>query len=283
MTKSAVLLLLPFLVFSCNFFTPEAKPQAIARVNDSYLFREDVKDLVPSGTPKEDSLVIIRNFIDRWASQKLLTSAAEINLSAEKQLEYDNLIKQYKIELYTKGYIEEIVRTTVDTAVSEEELSAYYKENKENFRTNGTLVKLRYIHLPKDHPKFQTIRSKFFDYRKSDKKFWETYSMQFKSFVLNDSVWVEMNQIYRKLPFINPENRTEFISSGKAIEKKDSTDVYLVKVTNVLDDKQVSPFQYVKPTLRQVILNKRKLELIKKFEKDITDDAIKSKKYEIYN
>jgi len=283
MTKSAVLLLLPFLVSSCNFFTPEAKPQAIARVNDSYLFREDVKDLVPPGTPKEDSLVIIRNFIDRWASQKLLTSAAEINLSAEKQLEYDNLIKQYKIELYTKGYIEEIVRTTVDTAVSEEELSAYYKENKENFRTNGTLVKLRYIHLPNDHPKFQTIRSKFFDYRKSDKKFWETYSMQFKSFVLNDSVWVEMNQIYRKLPFINPENRTEFISSGKAIEKKDSTDVYLVKVTNVLDDKQVSPFQYVKPTLRQVILNKRKLELIKKFEKDITDDAIKSKKYEIYN
>ena len=283
MTKSAVLLLLPFLVSSCNFFTPEAKPQAIARVNDSYLFREDIKDLVPPGTPKEDSLVIIRNFIDRWASQKLLTSAAEINLSAEKQLEYDNLIKQYKIELYTKGYIEEIVRTTVDTAVSEEELSAYYKENKENFRTNGTLVKLRYIHLPKDHPKFQTIRSKFFDYRKSDKKFWETYSMQFKSFVLNDSVWVEMNQIYRKLPFINPENRTEFISSGKAIEKKDSTDVYLVKVTNVLDDKQVSPFQYVKPTLRQVILNKRKLELIKKFEKDITDDAIKSKKYEIYN
>lgn len=283
MTKNAVLLLLPFLVSSCNFFTPEAKPQAIARVNDSYLFREDVKDLVPSGTPKEDSLVIIRNFIDRWASQKLLTSAAEINLSAEKQLEYDNLIKQYKIDLYTKGYIEEIVRTTVDTVVSDEELNAYYKENKENFRTNGTLVKLRYIHLPKDHPKFQTIRSKFFDYRKSDKKFWETYSMQFKSFVLNDSVWVEMNQIYRKLPFINPENRTEFISSGKAIEKKDSTDVYLVKVTNVLDDKQVSPFQYVKPTLRQVILNKRKLELIKKFEKDITDDAIKSKKYEIYN
>jgi hypothetical protein len=282
MTKYSVLLLLLFFV-SCNYFKPEAKPQAIARVNDAYLFKDEIKDIVPSGTSKEDSIVIVRSFIDRWASQKLMMNAAEINLSAEKQAEYNNLIKQYKIDLYTKGYLEEIVKTTVDTIISETELKEYYKENKENFRTDGTLVKLRYIHLPKDHPKFQTIRSKFFDYRKSDKKFWDTYGMQFKSFVLNDSVWVEMNQIYKKLPFINPENREEYISRGKAIEKQDSLDVYLVKVTNVLDKNQVSPYEYVKPTLEQVILNKRKLELIKKFEKDITDDAIKNEKYEIYN
>jgi len=282
MGKIGVIIVL-LLMVSCNFFTPDAKPESVARVNNSYLFREDIKDIVPPGTSKEDSLIIVRNFIDRWASQKLLTNAAEINLSAEKQLEYDELIKQYKIDLYTKGYIEEIVKTTVDTVVSDQELKDYYKENKENFKTNATLVKLRYIHFAADHPKFATIRGKFFDYRKSDKKFWDTYSMQFKSFVLNDSVWVEMNQIYKKLPFINPENRTQYISQGKAIEKKDTADVYLVKVTNVLDNNQISPFEYVKPTLKQVILNKRKLELIKKFEKDITDDAIKSKKYEIYN
>lgn len=282
MTKYLVILL-ALLFVSCNYFKPEAKPQAIARVNDVYLFKDEIKDIVPPGTSKEDSIVIVRSFIDHWASQKLMMNVAEINLSSERQAEYNKLIKQYKIDLYTKGYLEEIVKTTVDTIISEAELKEYYKENKENFRTDGTLVKLRYIHLPKDHPKFQTIRSKFFDYRKSDKKFWDTYGMQFKSFVLNDSVWVEMNQIYKKLPFINPENRDDYMSRGKAIEKQDSLDVYLVKVTNVLDKNQVSPYEYVKPTLEQVILNKRKLELIKKFEKDITDDAIKNEKYEIYN
>lgn len=271
------------LFVSCNYFKPEAKPQAIARVNDSYLFKDEIKDLVPPGTSKEDSIVIVRSFIDRWASQKLMMNAAEINLSSEKQAEYNELIRQYKIDLYTKGYLEEIVKTTVDTIISETELKQYYKENKENFKTDGTLVKLRYIHLPKDHPKFQTIKSKFFDYRKSDKKFWDTYGMQFKSFVLNDSVWVAMNQVYKKLPFITPDNRGQYISSGKSIEKLDSLDVYLVKVTNVLDKNQISPYEYIKPTLEQVILNKRKLELIKKFEKDITDDAIKNEKYEIYN
>jgi hypothetical protein len=278
-----VLILLLVLFSSCNYFKPEAKPQSIARVNDAYLFKEDIKELVPSGTSKEDSLVIVRNFIDRWASQKLLMNAAELNLSDDRQEEYNKLIRQYKIDLYTRGYIEEVVKTTVDTVISNEELQQYYKENKENFKADGTLVKLRYIHFTKDHPKFLTIKSKFFDYRKSDKKFWETYGMQFKSFVLNDSVWVEMNQVYKKLPFITPDNRAQYISTGKSIEKNDSLDVYLVKVTNVLDKNQVSPFEYVKPTLKQVILNNRKLELIKKFEKEITDDAIKNKKYEIYN
>ena len=282
MKKYAVIGLLSLFV-SCNYFKPEAKPQAIARVNDSYLFKDEIKDLVPPGTSKEDSIVIVRNFIDRWASQKLMMSAAEINLSTDKQAEYNELIRQYKIDLYTKGYLEELVKTTVDTIITETELKEYYKENKENFKTDGTLVKLRYIHLPKDHPKFSTIKSKFFDYRKSDKKFWDTYGMQFKSFVLNDSVWVEMNQVYRKLPFITPDNRPQYISAGKAIEKQDSLEVYLVKVTNVLDKNQISPYEYIKPTLEQVILNKRKLELIKKIEKDITDDAIKNEKYEIYN
>ena len=282
MAKGAILFLL-VCFSSCNYFQPEAKPQSIARVNDSFLFKDDIKNLVPAGTSKEDSLVIVRNFIDRWASQKLLMDAAEINLSTERQEEYNKLIRQYKIDLYTRAYIEEVVKTTVDTVISAEELKTYYNENKENFKTDGTLVKLRYIHLPKDHPKYQAIRSKFFDYRKSDKKFWDTYGMQFKSFVLNDSVWVEMNQIYKKLPFITPDNRSEYISAGKSIEKKDSLDMYLVKVTNVLEKNQVGPFEYVKPTLQQVILNNRKLELIKKIEKEITDDAIKNKKYEIYN
>ena len=282
MTRVLLLLLLVFFS-SCDYFKPEDKPQSIARVNDSYLFKEDIKHLIPAGTTKEDSLIIVRSFIDKWASQKLLMKAAEMNLSEERQEEFNQLIKQYKIDLYTTAYIEEMVKTTVDTIISNTELESYYNQNKDNFTTAGTLVKLRYIHLPKEHPKYQTIKSKFFDYKKTDKKFWDTYGMQFKSFVLNDSVWVEMNQIYRKLPFITPDNRTEYISQGKSIEKNDSLDVYLVKVTKVIDRNQVSPFEYIKPTLQQVILNNRKLELIKKIEKEITDDAIKNKKYEIYN
>ncbi len=270
------------LFVSCSYFKPDAKPESIARVNESYLYKDEIKELIPIGTSKEDSIAIVRNYIDRWASQKLLIEAAELNLGDEQKAEFDKLVRQYKVDLYTKAYIEEIVKREVDTSVSDEELKIYYDANKENFKTNGTLVRLRYINLQRDNPKFATIRSKFFDFRSSDKKFWDTYALQFSSFAFNDSVWVEMAQVYQKLPFINPENRDKYIAPGKKIEHSDSLDMYLVKITNVIEKNQISPLQFIKPTLKEVILNKRKLELIKKFEKEITDDAIKNNKYEIY-
>jgi hypothetical protein len=117
---------------------------------------------------------------------------------------------------------------------------------------------------------------------KKDLKALNDMSIQFKSFAFNDTTWVDMNQVYRKLPFINPDNRNKYISSGISYEYPDSTGVYLVKVARVLDRNEVTPFEYLRPTLEQLIINNRKLELIKKFEKEITDDAIKNSKYEIY-
>jgi hypothetical protein len=271
------------LVFTaCTFFESNKNTEAIARVNTDYLYAADIENLVPPGISKEDSIVIVRSFIDRWASQKLLIKVADVNLNKNKKAEFDTLIQQYKSDLYTKAYLEEIVKRTVDTVLSEKELSDYYNENKDNFKSNETLVRLRYISLQRDNPKVDLIKSKFFDFRKSDKKFWDTYTLQLNSFALNDSIWTALSQVYDKLRFITPENRESYILPGKTIQKFEDKNVYFVKISNVIDKNEVAPYQYLKPTLREVILNKRKLDLIKKFEKEITDDAIKDKKYEVY-
>lgn len=271
------------LVFTaCTFFESNKNTEAIARVNTDYLYAADIENLVPPGVSKEDSIVIVRSFIDRWASQKLLIKVAEVNLNKNKKAEFDTLIQQYKSDLYTKAYLEEIVKRTVDTVLSEKELRDYYKENKDNFKSNETLVRLRYISLQRDNPKVDLIKSKFFDFRKSDKKFWDTYTLQLNSFAFNDSIWTALSQVYDKLRFITPENRESYILPGKTIQKFEDKNVYFVKISNVIDKNEVAPYQYLRPTLREVILNKRKLDLIKKFEKEITDDAIKDKKYEVY-
>ena len=252
-------------------------------MGDNYLYESELDSLVPKNTSKEDSVILIKSFINRWVTQKLLIKAAERNLDDSKKEEFSILIKQYKNDLYTKAYIEKMVQTTVDTVISEQELRDYYNENKENFKTNGTILQLRYLHLLKDHPKLGSIKSNFLNFKKSDAKFWKTYQMQFKSSALNDSVWVSLNEVYRKLPFITPENREKYINEGMVFEKSDSLNgVYLVKIKKVINRNQISPFEYLKPTLQQVILNRRKLELIKKFEKEITDDAIKNKDYEVF-
>lgn len=280
--KKLFFIVFSIVLYSCNGFKEDQKSGSVARVGKNYLYKSDIQNIVPKGSAKEDSLIIIRSFIDRWATQKLLIEAAELNLSDSKKKEYESLINQYKIDLYTKAYLEEIVKRSVDTLVTNEELKTYYNENKENFKTNGTLVRLRYINLSKDNPKLETIKDKFFNFNKKDKKFWDINSMQFKSFAFNDSIWVDMGQVYDRLPIINPDNRDELMQNGKKIQVLDKQDFYLIKVNGVINKNQISPFEYIKPTLKEIIINKRKLELIKKFEKEITEDAIKNDDYEIY-
>ncbi len=282
MLKLVVVIGFSILLTACTLFNSNSKTKAIARVNSDYLYIEDIVNLVPPGISKEDSIVIVRSFIDRWASKKLLIKVAEVNLNSTKKATFDTLIQQYKIDLYTKAYLEEIVKRTTDTVITDKELKNYYQENKENFKTNGTLVRLRFINLKNDNPRYELIKNKFFDFRKSDKKFWETYSMQLNSFAFNDSIWTELSQVYLKLPFINPDNRDDYIVTGKSIQKSEAGNSYFVKISTVIDKNQIAPFEYLKPTLKEVLLNKRKLELIKKIEKEITDDAIKDKKYEVY-
>ena len=63
---------------------------------------------------------------------------------------------------------------------------------------------------------------------------------------------------------------------------QDSLGVYLVKIEAVLKTNDIAPLSYVKQTIGQILLNKRKQELLKKIEKDITKDAIKNKNFELF-
>lgn len=274
--------LLTTMVISCDYFRAPKKPKAIARVGESYLFQDDIVDLVPKGTSKKDSIAIVKSFINTWATQKLLFEAAERNIGTDKVAEFKSLIEQYKIDLYTKAHIESLVIRQIDTVVTDAQIEEYYSKNKQYFNNSSELVKLRYINLVKENPKFAKIKSKFSSFTKNDRKELEQLAVQFKSYAFNDSIWVDINQVYEKIPFINLENKVKYISTGINFQYPDSTTVWLVKVNKVLPKDSPTPLEFLKPTVKQIIINNRKLELINTIEKEITNDAIKDKKYEIY-
>ena len=282
MGKKALLFLFCVLLVACGKDTAPSPEDAVARVNGAYLTRAELAGIVPPGATKQDSIAIVKSFIDRWASQRLMFDAAKVNIGGEKQDGLEDLIRQYKTDLYTKAYLEELVKQSVDTTITEQQLKEYYTANKENFRTTGMLAKLKYLKMEKGHPKFRQASQRFNSGSKKDKAALNEMTLHFKNYAFNDTVWTSMNEIYQKLPFITPDNRNKYISSGISYQYPDSVDVYLVKVNKVLDRNMVAPYEYIKPTLKEVIINNRKLELIKKIQKDITDDATKNKKYEIY-
>lgn len=276
------LLLLTILVSSCDYFKVPKEPKAIARVGKVFLYESDIVDLVPKGTSKKDSIAIVKSFIDRWATQKLLFEASERNIDDSKINEFKELIEQYKIDLYTKNYIEDLVIRQIDTVVTEAEIKSYYNNNKQFFTNSSELVKMRYINLVKENPKFVNIKSKFTSFTKKDRLELEQQAINFKSYAFNDSIWVDINQVYEKLPFVNLDNKDKFISSGINFQYPDSTTIWLVKVNNVLPKDSPTPLEFLRPTIKQIIVNNRKLELVNTIEKEITNDALNDNKYEIY-
>ena len=128
-----ILLLIVIIFSSCDFFKKTENENPIARVNDTYLYEDDIKDLITEGITKEDSILRVNNFINQWATQQLLINGAQINLSEEKQKQFNNLVKQYKNDLFTKAYLEALVKRSIDTIVLKEEALEVYNNNIETF------------------------------------------------------------------------------------------------------------------------------------------------------
>jgi hypothetical protein len=270
-------------LYSCDFFNKESEGIPIARVNNAFLYQHDVVDLIPEGLTEEDSLLRINNFINQWATQQLLISGAKFNLSEEKQKGFDQLIKQYESDLYTKAYIEALVKQRMDTSITSEEAQSVYQQNLESFKLNEDLIKFRYINVDLNYSELDEIEERLKRFNREDIKILDSISIQFRSYSLNDSIWIKVNQAVEKIPVLNPENRKELLKKSNFMHVKDSLGLYLMQISEVLGRNEIAPIEYVMPTIKQIVINKRKLEFIRQLEKDITKDAIKNGQFELYN
>lgn len=271
------------LAISCNFFKKTEDSKPIARVNDEYLYEDDIKALISEGISKEDSTVIVNNFITNWATQLLLMDGAERNLPYETQQKFEELVNEYKRDLFTKAYLDALVKSKMDTSITNQEVQEVYETNKESFKLNEELIKFRYVNLSNNTINKEEIQERFKRFNQDDKKYLDSISVQFKSYSLNDSVWIKMSQIIDKVPVVNVDNKKELLKKSNFVQLKDSLNLYLMKINDVLLPNDYAPIAYVRPTIDQIILNQRKLKLIKQLEKDITKDAIKNNQFEIYN
>ena len=284
MLKQIVLcVVITFTFASCDYFKPVVTDDVIARVNDSYLSKSDILKILPENYTKDDSTTIVNNYITNWATEQLLVQGATLNLEDKTQDEFNALIEQYKNDLFSKAYLEALVYRDLDTVVSKAEAAKYYQENKQAFKLNEDLIKFRYINIDENRLDFKEVKQKFLRFNTKDKQDLNEIAIQFKSYSLNDSIWIRLGQVITKIPTVTPENKNELLKKSNFIQSKDSLGLYLMQINDVLLRNDEAPLEYVQPTIKQIVVNKRKLELIRQLKKDITKDAIKNKQFEIYN
>ena len=270
------------LIFGCDLTLKPSGQNSIARVNSSFLSFDDIDAALFEGLSQQDSLIQIQNVIYNWATEQLLQDGARINLEAAQQSEFEILVQQYKSDLYTSAYLEALVKQNLDTTITNQELEEVYNQNKELFVLKEDLIKLRYINHDKNLPNSNEIKRRFRRYNAEDRTVLDTISLQFNSFFLNDSVWIKSSQVISKIKPLKKGFNKVLLKKINFIQLKDSLGLYLMEVKDLLEIGSQAPMAYALPTLKQIIINKRKLKLVNQLKSEIVDDAIKNKKFEIY-
>jgi len=269
------------ILLCCAFFSckQEIKEEGVvARVNDKYLYATDLQAVLPEGLTKEDSLLYRNNYIKVWATKELLLEKARINVEDENE-EIERLVREYEKELLIDRYKKALLQQELDTVITEQDLDLYYDANKNVYRLNEDLIQLKYIHFSSDLSDKKELIRLFKSDKDEDLQVLTERELEFYSFTFNDSIWVNYSEVEKKLSFLKEEKN---IKKNQFIQKEDSLGVYLLTVRDILHRNQVAPKSYVIPTIRQMILHKRKLELMNSIEKTIIVDAIKNKKFEQY-
>ena len=271
------------LLQSCDYFTfkKEVAPQTVARVNDTYLYKDDLMAIFTKDISKKDSITLVNNYINNWIKQQLLLSKAQLNLENKKD-EFEDLVKKYREDLFINSYKEAVVKQYLDTIITEDDIDQFYLNNNEIFKLNEELIKVKYIKIGKEDLNKNELLKLFKSTDNKDFEKLKEKSLFMKSHHLNDSIWIKYSDLINEIPVLKSEDKQQLLKKDNFIQKEDSLSLYLVTIKKVLQSNEIAPKSYITPAIKQMILHQRKLLLLRNIEETLIKDATKKQQFEIY-
>ena len=266
----------------CNYLTNNGNDKIIARIGDELLYLSDIyNDL--ENLSGSDSLIKSKNLIENWARKKLLFEKSKLNLSLSTQEELDILVDNYKHDLFAATYKELMLKNQIDTIMEFNEIKDYYYQNINNFKLNEDIFKIRYLLIPIENKNLNVIKKKLLRFEKEDLFFLDSLSYQYTEFNFNDSTWINKNEFLNSLKIVKEFNFKNVNLVKKFFQFKNSSDIFMLYIDYHVKVSEIPPFDYVYSMIKNIVYNRRKLEFIKDFEKEILQDAIQENKFEVYN
>ena len=285
--KSGSLALIALLAFSCQWMSRNGASDGegripVARVNNTYLYKDELAGIVSSGTSREDSVTRIQSYVNSWIRKQLLIQEATRKMDINEAA-VERKILDYRYSIIAYEYQNSYIKQNLDTVVADAAIEEYYKDNIDNFVLKQNIVKATYIKVPKSAPRTQRIKELMFSDKEEDKNELKSYCLSFSAaHHLVDTAWIAFDELVRNSPIIEIPNKIEFLKSNPYYESSDPNYLYFLKVDEYRVSDNVSPLEFVKDEIRNILLNKRKVELAKKLEDEVYSEAEGNKDFEIY-
>lgn len=288
MGKRIVPLFFLLLVFTtlagCRYFKTRDEGQLIAECYGNYLYKHDLDGLVVAGSSANDSISAVKQFIDNWIMQQIMLHHADNNLSND-QKDFEKQITQYRNSLLIYAYESELIRQKLDTIITPQQIDEFYNTNKDNFLLLENIVRVKYVKIPAVSAKPDIIK-KVEKYLRSDKeeeteKLLDLCQNAILSCYTDDSTWIRFDDLLREVP-VKADNQEDFLRNRNFYQYTDSSFVYMVKFSEVKTKEGVSPLSFETGKIRNMILNKRKIDLMDRIQQQAYQEAMNNNKFTIY-
>lgn len=250
----------------------------LAKVYDKPLYLSEMEGMIPSSTTPGDSTLIVNAFTDRWIRENLMLYEAERNVP--KDLDIDELVRDYRASLIIHNYEKEIAESELDSVISDEEIMEYYNNYKSHFVSGNTAKRCRFMKLPL---KAENLKKAEKWWKSEDEKDIDALTQYCKEnaivYQLEDSIWVTNKELEKEFP----KSVLSSLKKGKELEKTEGDFRYYIKVLETQSENSEPPLSYVRVRATNFILHNRKLEAIEKKKEELYQKAERKGHVKYYN
>jgi hypothetical protein len=240
-------------------------------------------DIVAPGTPSEDSAKIVDAYVNNWIRKQLLIQEAARKIDIN-EAEVERKILDYRYSIIAYEYQNFYVNKNLDTAVSNAEIEKYYNDNVDNFILKQNIVQATFLKVPVNAPRTNKIKELIYSNRDKDEGELKSYCLSFSAaYHISDSTWMVFDELVKNSPLAEIPNKIQFLKTNPYYETSDNNFLYFLKVDRYRISDNVSPLEFVRDDIRNIILNKRKVGLAKELEDQVYNEALDDDNFEIYN
>lgn len=244
--------------------TPEGR--VLARVHQRELHLSEMEGMFPEGATAADSNLIIEAFANRWARDAVLLWESEQHTPSDMNL--DRLVRDYRASLVRSSYEEQLVSERLDSAVSQEELEAFYEASKEQYQLEKPIVRCYFIRVPYPTPEEERLAGLWNNGNPQDTAGLRRYTDQYAEVALLDETpWYGLDEIAAQLPAgtLTADN----VNSKREFSQQDGTNRYYFRLFELKPRKEIAPLSYVVNQARRSILHGRKRQVLEEAREEI--------------
>jgi len=269
------------LAVACNTTQHNDNEVIIARFDTKFLYASSLAGLFPAGSTPQDSMVIAKRFIDNWIKQEVFLAEALENLD-QGALNIEKQLQDYKHSLLLFAYENQLVKSHLDTLVTEEQIQAYYEQNRDIFKLKEDIVKVQYIKVPRDAPEVWRLRRLYRSTDPDDYGLLEEYCIQHAAnYFIDGDTWLFFRDLLREIPIGNTPPEV-FLRNNRYLELTDAYYRYFLSIIDYKLKGSESPLVFERDHIKMILLSLRRHTFIQEKRDAFFQQALTSGRFEVY-